>query len=83
MSLTAELTMLARKAAPALSDYELAAVAAEWLLASDGATDVRSRSADFLRRLQRRLEARREFGQASVLAVLVSAALAPDAGGAA
>lgn len=82
MSLTAELTMLARKAAPALSDDELAAVAADWLADNDG-VGARPASADFLRRLQRRLEARREFGQASVLALLVSAALAPDTGGAA
>jgi hypothetical protein len=68
------------KVAPALSDEEVADVAAGWLLDADGA-DPREASADFLRRVQRRLEARREYGQASLVAGLVSAAIAP--GGAA
>jgi hypothetical protein len=78
MSLGDDLTRFARKAAPALNDYDLAEVTADWLLAPEGAADARSRSADFLRRVQRRLEARREFGQAALVAALVSSALAPD-----
>lgn len=82
MTATGELLGLARELAPQLSDDDLAELVADWLLAADGKPAERSGVLVFLAAMRLRLLARGHYGQASVIAGVLSASFRA-AGGAA